>query len=30
MDKSIYEARWVLAPIFGIYLGLVAFGVLVA
>jgi hypothetical protein len=30
MDKSIYEARWVLAPIFGIYLGLIAFGVLVA
>jgi hypothetical protein len=29
MDKSIYEARWVLAPIFGIYFGLFAFGVLV-
>jgi hypothetical protein len=29
MDKSVYEARWVLAPIIGIYLGLFVFGVLV-
>jgi hypothetical protein len=27
MDTSVYEARWLLAPIFGLYIGLLAFGV---
>ncbi len=26
MDKSVYEARWLLAPALGLYLGIFAFG----
>jgi hypothetical protein len=28
MDRSVYEARWLLAPIFGLCIGVLAFGVL--
>jgi hypothetical protein len=30
MDKSIYEARWLLAPIFGLSVGIFVVGLLAA
>ncbi len=29
MDKSVHEARWLLAPVLGICIGFVGFGFLV-
>lgn len=30
MDKSIYQARWLLAPIFGFCIGFAALGIAVS
>lgn len=27
MDRSVYQARWLLAPVFGLCFGMVAFGI---